>query len=319
MLKRLESRTPTLFALAAVAGVLILLPPVLPKYVVILMTQSLIYAIVAMSLDVLIGYTNLKSLGHGSFFAIGAYTSAILVTKFQVGFGVSLLASMGMAAAASALVALLSLRAAGIYFLLITLAIAMCIWGLIYRWVSLTGGDNGIMDIPRPKLGLGLNMLDPVVFYYFILVFFAVCLILIFLLVRSPFGRTLVGIRDSESRMKVLGFNVWLHKYIALIIAGAFAGLAGNLYSYYNRFVGPSDSDLLQCMEFVLMVSIGGQGSLIGPNIGAFLITFLKNMVSVYTKRYLMILSLVYILTAKYMPDGVIGFLKQFQTRRKLA
>ena len=319
MRQRLESRKLTLLALAAVAGVLILLPPILPKYVVILMTQSLVYAIVAMSLDVLIGYTNLKSLGHGSFFAIGAYTSAILVTKLQVGFGTSLLASMGMAAGASALVGLLSLRAAGIYFLLITLAIAMCIWGLIYRWVSLTGGDNGIMDIPRPKFGLGLNLLDPVVFYYFILVFFMGCLILILLLVRSPFGRTLVGIRDSESRMKVLGFNVWLHKYLALIIAGAFAGLAGNLYSYYNRFVGPGDSDLMQCMEFVLMVSIGGQGTLIGPNIGAFLITFLKNMVSVYTKRYLMILSLVYILTAKYAPEGVIGFLKRFQVRGKFA
>jgi len=306
-------------ALGAIVGVLVLLPPIFPPYVVILMTQSLVYAIVAMSLDVLIGYTNLKSLGHGSFFAIGAYTSAILVTKLHVGFGVSLLSSMGMAAGASALVGLLALRAAGIYFLLITLAIAMCIWGLLYRWASLTGGDNGIMDIPRPNLGLGLDLLDTVTFYYFILFFFVVCLILILLLVRSPFGRTLVGIRDSESRMKVLGFNVWLHKYLALIIAGAFAGLAGNLYAYYNRFVGPGDSDLMQCMEFVLMVSIGGQGTLIGPNIGAFLITFLKNMVSVYTKRYLMILAFVYILTAKYAPEGIIGLLKRFQTRGKLA
>ena len=319
MLKRLESRKRKFLALGAAVGVLVLLPPIFPKYVVILMTQSLVYAIVAMSLDLLIGYTNLKSLGHGAFFASGAYTSAILVTKLHVGFGVSLLSSMGMAAGASALVGLLALRAAGIYFLLITLAIAMCIWGLLYRWVSLTGGDNGIMDIPRPNLGLGLDLLDTVTFYYFILFFFVVCLILILLLVRSPFGRTLVGIRDSESRMKVLGFNVWLHKYLALIIAGAFAGLAGNLYSYYNRFVGPGDSDLMQCMEFVLMVSIGGQGTLIGPNIGAFLITFLKNMVSVYTKRYLMILAFVYILTAKYAPEGVIGLLKRFQTRGKLA
>jgi len=319
LLKRLESRKRKLLALGAIALVLVLLPPVFPTYVVILMTQSLVYAIVAMSLDVLIGYTNLKSLGHGAFFAIGAYTSAILVTKLHVGFGVSLLSSMGMAAGASALVGLLTLRAAGIYFLLITLAIAMCIWGLLYRWVSLTGGDNGIMDIPRPNLGLGLDLLDTVTFYYFILFFFVACLILIFLLVRSPFGRTLVGIRDSESRMKVLGFNVWLHKYLALIIAGAFAGLAGNLYAYYNRFVGPNDSDLMQCMEFVLMVSIGGQGTLIGPNIGAFIITFLKNMVSVYTKRYLMILAFVYILTAKYAPEGVIGLLKRFQTRGKLA
>ena len=115
--------------------------------------------------------------------------------------------------------------------------------------------------------------------------------------------------------MKVLGYNVWLHKYLALIIAGAFAG-AGNLYAYYNRFVGPDDASLAQCMEIVLMVSIGGPGTLIGANIGAFLITFLKNMVSVYTKRCLMILSLVYIITAQYAPEGVIGFLKRFQRQR---
>lgn len=319
MIKRLESGKWKFLALGVIVLVLVLLPPILPAYVVILMTQSLTYAIVAMSLDVLIGYTKLGSLGHGGFFAIGAYTSAILTTKLHVGFAVSLLSSIGMAAGASALMGLIALRAAGIYFLLITLAVAMCIWGLIYRWVSLTGGDTGIMDIPRPNLGLDLNMSDPVTFYYFILFFFVFCLILIFFLVHSPFGKTLVGIRDSESRMKVLGYNVWLHKYLALIIAGAFAGLGGNLYANYNRFVSPNDSDLMQCMEFVLMVSLGGRGTLIGPNIGAFIITFLKNMVSVYTKRYLMILAFIYILTAKYAPDGIMGLLKRFQTRRELA
>ena len=275
------------------------------------MTQSLVYAIIAMSLDVLIGYTKLGSLGHGAFFAIGAYTTAILVTRMHVSFTVSLLASIAIATGASALVALLSLRAAGIYFLMITLATAMCVWGVIYRWVTLTGGDNGIMNIPRPASIWGLHLLDPVSFYYFVLVFYGICFLLIYLLVRSPFGRTLVGIRDSESRMKVLGYNVWLHKYLALIIAGAFAGVGGNLYAYYNRFVGPNDSDLMQCMEFVLMVTIGGKGTLIGANVGAFLITFMRNLVSVYTKRWLMVLSLIYILCAKFAPEGFVGLFKR--------
>jgi len=137
-------------------------------------------------------------------------------------------------------------------------------------------------------------------------------------LVRSPFGKTLVGIRDSESRMKVLGYNVWLHKYLAFIIAGAFAGLAGSVYAYFNRFVGPSDASLDQCMEFVLMVSIGGQGTLIGANIGALLITFMKNMLSVYTKRYLLILGIVYVLTAKYAPEGVMGLIKRLGRRQEI-
>ncbi len=117
--------------------------------------------------------------------------------------------------------------------------------------------------------------------------------------------------------MKVLGYNVWLHKYLAFIIAGSFAGLAGSIYAYFNQFVGPSDASLDQCMEFVLMVSIGGQGTLIGANIGAFLITFMKNMVSVYTKRYLLILGIVYVLTAKYAPEGVMGMLKLLGRRQK--
>ena len=115
--------------------------------------------------------------------------------------------------------------------------------------------------------------------------------------------------------MKVLGYNVWLHKYLAFIIAGAFAGLAGSLYAYFNRFVGPNDASLDQCMEFVLMVSIGGQGTLIGANIGAFLITFMKNMVSVYTKRWLLILAIIYVLTAKYAPAGIMGLLRRFKKR----
>ena len=135
--------------------------------------------------------------------------------------------------------------------------------------------------------------------------------------IRSPFGKTLVGIRDSETRMRVLGYNTWLHKYIAFIIAGTVAGIAGAFFATFNRFVGPDEADLAQCMEILLMVSIGGQGTLIGPNIGSFLITFLKNMLSVYTQRWLMVMALVYIICAKYAPMGIIGFIKRWQTKKE--
>jgi branched-chain amino acid transport system permease protein len=295
--------------------VLLILPPILPSYVVILLTQSLIYGIVAMSLDVLIGYTGLGALGHAAYFAIGAYTTAILATRYHAGFGVSFPASIGMAAGSSAVIGLMALRAVGVQFILITLAIALCIWGLIYRWVSLTGADNGISSIPRPDLGFPLDLHNHLHFHYFILVAFIICLVLIFLLTRSPFGRTLVAIRDSESRMRVLGFDVWLHKYFAYIIAGAFAGLGGALYAHFSKFVGPDDASLEQCMEFILMVSLGGRGTLIGPNIGSFVITFLKNLVSVYTGRWLLIVAAIYVLTAKYAPEGIMGWLKGFQRR----
>lgn len=319
MLKRPELRGWLLIPLGAAIVVLVVLPPTLPIYVVILLTQSLIFAIVAMSLDVLIGYTGLGALGHAAYFAIGAYTTAILATRYNVGFVVSLPCSIGMAAGASAVIGLMALRATGVSFILITLAIALCIWGLIYRWVSLTGAENGISNIPRPDLGFPVDLLNDVYFHYFILIVFIICLVIIFLLIRSPFGRTLVGIRDSESRMKVLGFNVWLHKYLAFIIAGAFAGLGGALYAHFTKFVGPDDADLAQCMEFVLMVSLGGRGTLVGPSIGAFIITFLKNLVSVYTGRWLMIVAFIYVLTAKYAPQGIMGLFKRFQKRVEVA
>jgi branched-chain amino acid transport system permease protein len=295
-------------ALAGVAGLVLLavLPPSLPAYVVIVLTECLIYAIAAGSLDLLIGYTGLASLGHAAFFAVGAYTTALLTTRSSASFAAALAASVLLAAATSAVIGMLVLRAGGIYFMMITLSVSMCAWGLAYRWVSLTGGDTGIVSIPRPQLGLVKGGLE---FYYATLVLFLVCVTLYLLLVWSPFGKTLVGIRDSESRMRVLGFNVWLHKYLALVIAGAFAGLAGSLYAYYNGFVGPNTVDLAHSMQFVLMVIVGGPGTLVGPVIGAFIVTLLEKTVSVFTERWVMVLATVYVGTALWAPRGLLGVL----------
>jgi len=315
MKRTLISENWVLISLGIGLVMLFILPSVLPSYILILFTQSLIYAILAMSLDILVGYTGLGSLGHAAFFGIGAYTAAMLVTKHQFPFAATLFWSIAASAGSTALLGILALRAAGIYFLMITLAIAMCVWGLAYRWVSITGGDNGITGIPRPDLGLPWDMSQPIPFYYFIVFFFIACFILLYLLIRSPFGKTLVGIRDTEARMKVLGYNVWLHKYLALIIAGGFAGLAGNLYAYFNSFVSPNHVNLDHCMEVVLMVSIGGPGTLVGAGIGALIIVFLKNMVSVYTSRWLMIVAAVYVITALYAPDGIMGLFRSFEKR----
>jgi branched-chain amino acid transport system permease protein len=286
------------------------LPPFLPTYVVILLTESLIAAIAAGSLDLLIGYTGLASLGHAAFFAVGAYATGILATRHTASFVTAVVASVLLAAATSALVALLALRASGIYFMMITLSVSMCAWGLAYRWVSLTGGDTGIVSIGRPKLALLPVARGGLDFYYLVLAFFAACVVLLLLLIHSPFGKTLVGIRDSESRMRVLGFDVWLHKYLALVIAGAFAGLSGCLYAYYNGHVGPDAVDLAHSMLFVLMVIIGGPGTLVGPLVGAFIITFLEKMVSVFTERWVMVLAVAYVITALWAPGGLVGLLR---------
>jgi branched-chain amino acid transport system permease protein len=296
---------------AGLVGLVLLavLPPSLPAYVVIVLTECLIYAVAAGSLDLLIGYTGLASLGHAAFFAVGAYTTALLATRADTSFAAALAASVVLAAAVSAVVGVFALRAAGIYFMMITLSVAMCAWGLAYRWVSLTGGDTGIVGIPRPRIGLAGLVGPRLEFYYATLGMFVACLVLYLLIVWSPFGKTLVGIRDSESRMRVLGFNVWLHKYLALIIAGAFAGLAGSLYAYYNGFVGPNAVDLAHSMQFVLIVILGGPGTLLGPLLGAFIITTLEKAVSVFTERWVMVLATVYVVTALWAPRGVLGLL----------
>src|SRR5215468_10821255 len=293
---------------AAIAAVVLAAAgPLLPSYPLTLCTQAVIAAMLAMSLDVLLGYTGLASLGHAAYFGIGAYSVAILATERQVGLAGCLVAGLLAATATAALFGLLAIRATGTYFLMITLALGMVVWGLAFRWVSLTKGDNGIAGIPRPDLPLGVSLWAPVPFFYFVLAVALLAWGLLGLLVGSPFGLGLRGIRESESRMRALGYNVWLHKYLAFVISGAFAGLAGVLWAYYNGFVSPIDVQLVTSVETLLMVALGGPGTLVGPAIGAGVIVFLKNFASVYTKRWLLILGAVYIGAILFAPRGLMG------------
>jgi len=285
--------------------VLLILPPALPSYWLTILTQMLIFGVLAMSLDILMGYTGIVSFGHAAYFGTGAYVIAILSTRYQVGL-LGCVSSAMMAAILVALIfGLLLAHASGVYFLMITLALGMVIWGLVYRWVSMTGGDNGIAGIMRPDIGLPLSLDDPIVFYYAVLIVFLMAFFLLSLFIRSPFGQSLQGIRESVSRMRSLGYNTWLHKYLAYVIAGAFGGISGILWAYYNGFVSPSDADLNSSTEVLLMVILGGPGTLVGPAIGAGILVFLKNFVSAYTHRWLMIIGGVYILLILYFPGGL--------------
>jgi len=281
--------------------------PLLPAYPLTLLTQALIAAILAMSLDLLLGYTGLPSLGHAAYFGVGAYAVAILATERQVGFAGCLAAGLVAAAVTAALFGLLAIRASGTYFLMITLALGMVVWGLAFRWVSLTKGDNGISGVPRPEVGLPWSLWGALPFFYFALAAAIVAWVLLELLVHSPFGLGLEGIRESESRMRALGYNVWLHKYLAFVLSGTLAGFAGVFWAYYNGFVSPVDVQLVTSVETLLMVALGGPGTLLGPAAGAAIIVFLKNFVSVYTKRWLLILGAVYIGAILFAPRGFLG------------
>jgi branched-chain amino acid transport system permease protein len=303
---------PALFSgqrvvVAIIFFLLLISPPFLSSFLLTLLTQALIYAILAMSLDIILGYTGLASLGHAAYFGLGAYSVGILATRHGAGFWITLPVGVLVAVTVAAIFGLVALRATGVYFLMITLALGMVVWGLAHRWVTMTQGDNGISAIPRPDLGLPWSLTHSIPFYYFALAGFFISFWIILVIVRSPFGRSLVGIRESESRMRTLGYHVWLHKYIGFVIAGGFAGFAGVLWAYYNGFVSPADLQLATSVEVLLMVALGGRGTLLGPALGATIIVFLKNLVSVYTHRWLLILGAVYIATIVYAPEGIVG------------
>ena len=276
------------------------------------------FGIVALSLNLLLGFLGLPSLGHAAYMGIGAYTVAICMDKFHMGWVPASGMAIVIAALTAAVFGLFALRAKDVYFLMITLALGMLVWGLAYRWVSLTSGDNGISLASRPQIGpWSLNNINS--YYYFAFFVFCICFFIIYRIKTSPFGHALIGIKESESRMRTLGYNCWLHKFICFVIAGTFAGIAGILFIFYNLFISPSSLELVGNLESLLMVSLGGPGTVAGPFVGAIVIVFLKDFVSIYTERWLIILGAMYIVIMLYAPEGLIATMKMgkrfFETR----
>jgi branched-chain amino acid transport system permease protein len=290
------------------------LPLFLPTYYTGLFSLMLIFAIFAMSLDILQGYTGLPSLGHAAFLGTSAYMVGILNVKIFKGcnFGVELIAGLLSAAVVACILGLIVLRSKEVYLLMILMASSMMLWGIAFKWRSVTGGDDGLPGISRPDLRfIHWDLGSTTHFYYFVLLFFIVAAVLMYLVVHSSFGHTLLGIRESETRMRSLGYNIWLQKYIAFNVSAIFAGLAGVLIVYYNGFVSPSELHLVTSAEVLIMVILGGAGTLFGPAIGAGIIIFIKNFVSGYTEHWMIILGAIYMATIMFAPQGVYRLLKQ--------
>jgi len=305
-----------LIALIVSAVILLVIPFGLSPYQLSLFVKMLIFAIFAMSLDLILGYGGLPSLGHAAYFGAGAYTVSLLALRVVNSFWIDFTAGLLMAIVVSAVFGLLALRTHESYFLMITLALAQVLWGIAFGWRSLTGGDDGLPGVPRPSLGLPWSLADRIPFYFFVLLFFLLALLFLWIIANSPFGRVLVGIRENETRMKVLGYNVWLYKYVAFILAGLFAGVAGNLFAYYNGFVSPSYLSVIFSATGLLMVILGGAGTLFGPALGAGVIVFLENVISVYTERWLLILGIIYVLVTLFAPHGLVGLLRERLARK---
>jgi branched-chain amino acid transport system permease protein len=199
---------------------------------------------------------------------------------------------------------------------MITLALAQVLWGISFGWRSFTGGDDGLPGVPRPGAGLPWSLGDGVRFYYFVLIVFALALAGMWWIIRSPFGRALVGIRENERRMEVLGYNTWAHKYVAFVLAGTLAGAAGVLFVFYNGFVSPADLSVVVSATGLIMVILGGAGTLLGPTVGSGVIVFLENAISARTQRWLLVLGLIYVGVSLFAPAGILGLLRARPRRR---
>lgn len=271
-------------------------------------TQILIYAVFALSLNLLVGFGGLTSLGHAAYLGGAAYSCAWLIGHTGLGHASAAVVALAFTAVMAGLFGLLSLRATGLGFLMITLALGQIMWGMAYRWVNLTGGDNGLRLSTRPS-PFGLDLSAPIPFYYFTAIVFGVALFCLWRLARSPFGAALRGTRDQPRRMRMLGHNVWLTQWLAFVMAGFWAGVAGLLYVYYNKFISPNALSLQQSAEVLLMTILGGASTLSGPIVGAIVITLVKNLISSYVERWNTLLGAIFVIAVIFMPDGLVpGF-----------
>jgi len=274
------------------------------EFYVNMASQVLIYALFALSINMLLGYGGMVSLGHAAYLGIAGYAC---ITATTAGYDqlTAAVFAVALSTATAAFFGVLSLRAPGLGFIMITLALGQIVWGVAYRVNDLTGGDNGIRHPARP-MPFGFDIRDASSFYYFTLVVFLVALFFIWRFSRSPFGASLKGARDQPRRMRMLGHNVWLVRWVTFVMAGFWASVAGVLYVYYNLFLSPHAISLQQSAEILLMAILGGASTLSGPIIGAAIITLVKNVVSTYVERWNTLLGVIFVVVIVFMPYGLV-------------
>lgn len=287
--------------------ILILLLPLQPIYVQSLMTKILIYAIFAMSLDFLMGYAGIMSLGHAAFFGVAGYTAGILMVKYGIdSLWVGASCGILLATVVAAIFGIIALQVIGIYSILITFALGQLLYSIATKWRSMTNGDYGLWGLTYPVINVPNFEWDTTYFYYFVFLVFVICFFLLYRIVKSPFGKVIQGIREGESRMQALGYNTWLFKYITFVLAGLFAGVAGVLHAYHSGIMAPNDLAVMNSGLVMLMMIAGGTGTIYGPAIGAAVIITIQYYAGIITaERWPLILGGIFVLTIMYARAGI--------------
>jgi branched-chain amino acid transport system permease protein len=314
-----QSRAVKITVFVLGAGLALVYPFISSLYFLSLAIEVLIFAIFAMSLDLILGYTGLASFGHAAFLGLGGYIVAYVSSRSDLALNLTgnLIITLPIVILGTALIAFIigffALRTSGIYFLMVTLAFAQMFFSIAIRWSSVTGGSDGLVGVARPTIGLGplsYEFTSRDSFYYLVLIFFLLSWWLLRHIVDSPFGWTLRGIRENEQRMRALGYNTFRFKIAAFVIAGAFAGLAGMLLVQFFRHAAPENLYWTTSGQVMVMLIVGGTGTLIGPTLGAFVVRLFPLLVSSYTDRWEMLLGLLFILFVLFAPKGIVGILR---------
>lgn len=292
-----------LVSAAAILAVLLVLPPVAPKFYVYLLALVFVTALLALSLNLVLGYGGLYQFHHGVFYGVGAYTVALILTRTPLPAWVGFVAGPIVAAVVGFLIGWFCVRLSQLYFGMLQISLGSLVWAIAFRWYSFTGGDDGIHGVPLPA---GLSSVRNS--YYFILLIFVICLAALYLIVKSPFGATLQAIRDNPQRCEAIGVNVRRHQLMAIVIASFFAGVAGVLFVVLERSVFPDLLFWVLSLEVFIMCLLGGWFTFLGPILGAATIVALRTFVGIYTEYWTLVLGVILILLIFFLPQGVMGY-----------
>jgi len=289
---------------AAILVVLLFLPPVIPRFYTYILASIFVTSLLAMSLNMVVGYGGLFQFHHAAFYGVGAYTFGLLLTKTHLPMLVAFIAGPIAAALAGLLIGWFCVRLIKLYFAMLQISLGSLLWAIAFRWYSLTGGDDGMHGIPTPSF-----LFSSTHAYYFILIVFSVCLLLMYLILKSPFGMTLQAIRDNPDRCEAVGVNVRRHQLIGIIIATFFAGVAGVLFVVLEHSVFPDLLFWILSLEVFIMCLLGGWFTFIGPVIGAAIMVSLRTFVGIYTQYWTLILGVLLIFLIFFLPEGIMGFI----------
>ena len=294
-------------------------PFVLPIYWTMILTEILIMGLLAMSFNLLFGYTGLLSFGQAGFFGVGAYAMALFLSHGGNSLTIGLLAALGAAAVVAAVIGFLCVRRDEIYFAMITLGFGMMLYTVAHSWFDLTGGSDGLPLLNVPPLvlpGRELSLFDPTVMYLFVLTVTVLCIFFLWRVVRSPFGLMLTAIRENRQRLAFVGASVQHLRLVAFVIAGALAGMAGGLFCLFNAMATPDVLHWSFSARPVLMTVMGGSGIFFGPLAGAAIFFGLEQMITAMTENWMIFLGLILIPVVVFFPRGILGTLIDWiQTR----